>query len=112
MSSILDLTFSIASVNSFERNGDGLVRFLTMNSRQPQRRHTTCSVRFLPDVVVAQHAPVSEFLAGKDEALLIRRGAFLILDIALQVLNSIRSLDLERNGFAVERVVEACMPTR
>lgn len=56
--------------------------------------------------VVAQRAPVPEFFAGKDEALLVRRDAFLILDFGLPVLNHARRLDLEGDCFASERVVE------
>ena len=36
--------------------------------------------RLLLDVVVAESPPVLELLAGKDEPLLVRRDAFLILN--------------------------------
>ena len=45
--------------------------------------------RLLLDVVVAKGATVLELLASKDEALLIRRNAFLVLDLALDVVNGV-----------------------
>jgi hypothetical protein len=45
--------------------------------------------RLLLDVVVGQGAAVLKLLACKDQALLIRRNAFLILDLALYVVDSV-----------------------
>ena len=54
----------------------------------------------LLDVVVAQRSAVLKLLASKDEALLIRRNAFLVLDLALDVVDGIRRLDLKCDGLA------------
>jgi hypothetical protein len=55
---------------------------------------------FLLDVVVAQGTTILELLASKDKTLLIRRNAFLVLDLALDVVDGIRGLDLEGDGLA------------
>ena len=44
----------------------------------------------LLDVVVTQSTPILKLLAGKDETLLVRRDALLVLDLALDILNSVR----------------------
>jgi hypothetical protein len=54
----------------------------------------------LLDVVIAQSAAVLELLSGKDQALLIRRNSFLILDLGLYIFNRIGRLDIERNSLA------------
>ena len=51
--------------------------------------------RLLLDVVVAERATVLELLAGKDETLLIRRDALLVLDLLLYVLNRVAWLDVQ-----------------
>jgi len=56
--------------------------------------------RFLLNVVVAEGATVLELLASKDEALLIRGNALLVLDLALDVVNGVRGLDLTGDGLA------------
>ena len=54
----------------------------------------------LLDVIVRQGAAILELLASKDQALLVRGNAFLILDLALDVIDGIRGLDLESDGLA------------
>ena len=55
--------------------------------------------RLLLDVVVREGAAVLELLAGEDQALLVGRDALLVLDLGLHVLDRVRGLDLERDGF-------------
>jgi hypothetical protein len=45
--------------------------------------------RLLLDVVVGKSTAVLELLASKDEALLVRRDALLVLDLGLDVVNGI-----------------------
>ena len=52
---------------------------------------------FLLDVVVGEGAAVLELLSGEDEPLLVRWDAFLVLDLRLDVVDSIRGLDLKSN---------------
>jgi len=54
----------------------------------------------LLDVVVRKGATVLELLACEDQALLIRWNSFLVLDLALDVVDSVRGLDLESDGLA------------
>ena len=56
--------------------------------------------RLLLDVVVGQRAPVLELLAGKDQTLLVRGNAFLVLDLGLDILNGVRALHLKGDGLA------------
>merc|ERR1712086_678572 len=58
----------------------------------------------LLDVVVREGAAVLELLARKDEALLVRRDPFLVLDLGLDVLDRVRGLDLERDRLARQRL--------
>ena len=51
--------------------------------------------RLLLNVVVGQGPPVLQLLAGKDEALLIRRNAFLILDLLFHVVDRVRTFHLK-----------------
>jgi len=51
--------------------------------------------RLLLNVVVREGPAVLELLAGENQALLIRRNAFLVLDLAFDVINRIAGLDLE-----------------
>jgi hypothetical protein len=56
--------------------------------------------RLLLDIVVRESATVLKLLAGENQALLIRRNAFLVLDLALDVVDGIGGLNLESNGLA------------
>lgn len=58
------------------------------------------------DVVVAQRTPILKLLASKNQALLVRWNAFLILDLGLHVINGIAALDLERNSLSSKRLDE------
>lgn len=58
--------------------------------------------RFFLDVVVGQSATIFELLAGEDETLLVRRNAFLVLDLGLHIVDGVRGLDLQSNGLAGE----------
>ena len=61
--------------------------------------------RLLLDVVVRERAAVLELLPGEDEALLVNRGALLVLDLLLHVLDRVRRLDVQRDGLDRKSVV-------
>ena len=54
----------------------------------------------LRDVVIAKSATILKLLASKDESLFIRWDTFLVLDLCLDVVDCVRSLDIESDGFA------------
>ena len=60
----------------------------------------------LLDVVVAEGPAVLKLLAGKDEALLVRRNALLVLDLGLDDIDRVVRLDLERDRLASEGLDE------
>ena len=51
--------------------------------------------RFLLDIIVRKSTAVFELLAGENQALLIGRYAFLVLDFGLDVINSVTRLNLK-----------------
>jgi hypothetical protein len=60
----------------------------------------------LLDVVIRESAAVLELLASEDQALLIRRNSFLILDLLFNIINRIRGLDLKGDGLARKGLYE------
>merc|ERR1711936_1204645 len=54
----------------------------------------------LLDVVVRKGSAILKLFSGKDQSLLIWGNALLILDLGLDVLNGVRSLDLQSNGLS------------
>ena len=50
--------------------------------------------------VDSEHSAVFQLLAGKDQTLLVGRDAFLVLDLALDVVDGVRALDLKGDGLA------------
>ena len=58
--------------------------------------------RVLLDIVVTQSSTVLELFPAENEALLIRRDAFLVLNLRLDRLDRIGRLNVQRNGLARE----------
>merc|ERR1711953_1655957 len=56
----------------------------------------------LLDVVVGESPSVLELLASKDQPLLVRGDALLVLDLGLHILDGVRGLDLEGDGLPCE----------
>jgi hypothetical protein len=56
--------------------------------------------RLLLDVVVRKGAAVPKLLSSKNKSLLVRGNAFLILDLGLDVVDSVRRLDIECDGLS------------
>ena len=56
--------------------------------------------RFLLDVVVAQGSSILQLLSSEDESLLIRGDSFLVLDLGLDVLDRVASLDIKGDSFS------------
>ena len=62
--------------------------------------------RLLLDVVVREGTSVLELLASEDQTLLVRRDAFLVLDLGLHGLDGVGGLDLEGDGLSSEGLHE------
>merc|ERR550537_966376 len=62
--------------------------------------------RLLLDVVVTKGSAILQLLASKDEALLVRRDALLVLNLCLHIVDGVRGLDLKGDGLACERLDE------
>ena len=58
--------------------------------------------RLLLDVVVRESTAVFQLLASENETLLVWRNALLVLDLGLDVVDSIRRLNLESDFFQAE----------
>jgi hypothetical protein len=61
---------------------------------------------FLLDIVVGERAAVFELLACKDQTLLVRRNALLVLDLGLDIVNAVRGLHIKGDGLAREGLDE------
>jgi hypothetical protein len=60
----------------------------------------------LLDVVVGESASILKLLSSKDQTLLIRRDSFLVLDLGLDIVNSIRWLHIKGDGLSSEGLDE------
>merc|ERR1712110_1297798 len=54
----------------------------------------------LLDVVVSQSAAIFQLLSSENQSLLIRRNAFLVLDLLLDLLDGVGALDLKGDGLS------------
>lgn len=54
----------------------------------------------LLNVVIGEGSAIFQLLACKDQALLVRRNAFLVLNLRLDVVDGIARLNLEGDGLA------------
>ena len=58
--------------------------------------------RLLLNVVVGKGTAIFKLLAGKNKTLLVRWDTFLVLDLGLDIVDSIARLDLKGDGLASE----------
>lgn len=56
--------------------------------------------RFLLDVVIRERTAVLKLLSRKDQALLIRRNALLVLNLGLYIIDGIARLNLQSDGLS------------
>jgi len=54
----------------------------------------------LLNVVVRESATILKLLSSEDESLIFRRDSFLVLDLGLDVADSVRSLNIESDGLS------------
>ena len=87
--------------------GRGVHLLLTLLGHTTAQAQDQVQGRLLLDVVVRQGTAVLELLAGEDQALLVRRDALLVLDLALDIVDGVRGLHLKGDGLAREGLDEA-----
>ena len=56
--------------------------------------------RFFLDVVIRERTAVFKLLSRKDQALLIRRNALLVLNLGLYIIDGIARLNLQSDGLS------------
>merc|ERR1712029_827173 len=61
---------------------------------------------FLLNVVIGEGSSIFQLLSSKDQSLLIWRDSFLVLDLGLDILNGVRRLNLEGDGFTSQGLDE------
>ena len=105
---VLDLGLNVLDgVSGLNVEGDGLA-----SQGLDEDLHTTSESEdemeggLLLDVVVGEGPAILELLTGKDKSLLIRRDAFLVLDLGLDVLDGVCGLDIKSDGLASEGLNE------
>merc|ERR1711887_249701 len=97
----LDLGLDVLNaIGGLDLEGDGLPsEGLDEDLHTSSESEHKMEGRLLLDVVVRKSPSVLKLLASEDQSLLIWWNAFLVLNLGLHILNRVRWLDLESNGF-------------
>jgi len=97
---VLDLSLDVVDgVRGLNIQGDGLT-----GQGLDEDLHTSTETKhqvkggLLLDVVVAKSTSVLELFSSEDQTLLIRRDAFLVLDLSLDVVDGVRGLNIQGDG--------------
>ena len=90
----------------------GFLKLITLSDLGLQnpsegRRSVHLSGRYLLNIVVGERTAIFELFAGEDQTLLVGWDAFLVLDLALDVIDRVGRLDLKGDGLAREGLDEA-----
>merc|ERR1711987_31515 len=98
---VLDLGLDVLNaIGGLDLEGDGLPsQSLDENLHASPQPENEVKGRLLLDVVVGKSPAILQLLASEDQPLLIWWNAFLILNLGLHILNGIRWLNLEGDGF-------------
>ena len=101
---VLDLSLDVVnSVGGFNVESNGLAsEGLDEDLHTTSKSENQVESGLLLDVVVRKSSSVFELLSSEDESLLIGGNSFLILNLSLDVVNSVRSFDVEGNGLTSE----------
>jgi len=78
------------------------MKFLNNISKTSSESEDEVKSGFMINVVICKSAIVLKLLSCEDESLLIRRDAFLVLNLGLNVLDSIRWLNIKSDCFALK----------
>jgi len=105
---ILDLLLDVVNgVGGFDFKSDGLAsQSLHEDLHASTETEDKVESGLLLDVVVREGTTILELLSSEDEALLIRRDTFLVLDFLLDIVNGVGRLDFKGDGFASQGLHE------
>jgi len=105
---VLDLGLDVLNgVGWLDIEGDGLAsESLDEDLHTSSESQDEMKSRFLLDVVVRKGSAILKLLSSEDESLLIWWDSFLVLDLGLDVLNSVGWLDIEGDGLTSEGLDE------
>jgi hypothetical protein len=105
---VLDLGLDVIDgVGWLNIEGDGLTgEGLDEDLHSTSKSQDQMEGRFLLNVVVRKSSAVFELLSSEDESLLIRRDAFLILDLSLDIIDGVRWLDVKSDGLSCKGLYE------
>ena len=97
----------VDGVRRFHLEGDGLAgQCLDKDLHATTEAEDKVEGGLLLDVVVSKGPAILQLLASKDEALLVRGNALLVLDLGLDIVDGIRRLHLEGDGLAGQSLHE------
>jgi hypothetical protein len=102
----LSLRESVAFSSQFT---GGYLNHIQISIVRPPLVFPRMSVPYLLDVVVGECAAILQLLSGKDQSLLVRGNALLVLDLGLNIVDCIGRLNLEGDGLARQGLDEAVM---
>jgi len=99
---VLDLGLDVLnSVCWFDIEGDGLTsESLDEDLHTSSKSQDEMESRLLLDVVIGESSTILELLSGEDKSLLVWWDSFLILDLGLDVLDSVSWLNIEGDGLS------------
>jgi hypothetical protein len=79
--------------------GGSVILLLSLLTTSSKTKHQVQS-RLLLNVVVGEGSAVFQLLTSKDQSLLVRRNTFLVLDLSLDIVDSVGRLYLKGNSLA------------
>merc|ERR1711972_228847 len=106
---VLDLCLHVGDgVVGLDVQGDGLSRQRLDENLHGTTSQTKDQVKsgFLLDVVVRKGSSIFQLLTGEDKSLLLRRNAFLVLNLGLHVGDGIIGLDVQGDSLSGQRLDE------
>ena len=97
---VLNLGFHVIDgVRGLDFEGDGFAgESLDKNLHPSPKTEDEVKSRLLLDVVIRESTTVFKLLSSKDQTLLIRRNAFLVLNLAFDIVDCVRGFNLQRDG--------------
>ena len=105
---VLDLSFDILnSISRLNFKSDGFTsESLDEDLHTTSKSENQVEGRFLLNVIVRESSAIFKLLSSEDKTLLVWRNTFFVLDLSLDVFNSISRLNFKSDGFTSESLDE------